>query len=77
MLTYLLVFVSNGILDSLKFGEYVCEVFYVKLNLNVWKVMLAFFPRNKLDVGYVCLFICVKHVSTLVSVGSGANVLEF
>ena len=63
-------------IDSLKFGEYACEIFYVKQNLNVWKVIFAFFPRNKLDVRYVCLFVYVNHVSTLMSAGSGANLLE-
>ena len=50
---------TSPVSDSHKRGEYVCGVFYAKQNLNVWKVIFAFFPRNKLDVS--CLFICVMH----------------
>ena len=54
---------TNSIIDSCKFAKYACEVFYDKQNLNMWKVIFAFFPRNKLDVSYFCFFfVCVKHV---------------
>ena len=46
---------TSPVSDSHKCGKYVCEVFYAKQNLNVWKVIFAFLPRNKLDVS--CSFI--------------------
>ena len=30
----------------------VCQVFYHKLGINHWKVTLAFFTENKMDVSY-------------------------
>ena len=76
MLTSLSQSYSNPIPDTCQFGEYACEVFYEKQNLNVWKVIFAFFPRNKLEVRYVYLYVLSMHVSTLMSAGSGANLLE-
>ena len=57
MLTYLLVSYSNTIPDTCEYGGFVCEVFYEKQNLNVWKVIFALFPRNKLDVSYMYVYL--------------------